>query len=399
MKILVVNCGSSSLKYQFINMEGEKVIASGLAERIGIEGSKLTHKVPGKEKKVISRDLKDHAEAFKLLTEVLLDPDYGVISSMNEIDAVGHRVLHGGSKYSESIVVNDEVKKTIEECIPLGPLHNPANLMGINACEEVLPDVPQVAVFDTAFHQTMPPEAYLYAIPYELYEKYKIRKYGFHGTSHKYVAQRAAELLKRDDLKIITCHLGNGSSISAVKNGKCVETSMGLTPLDGLVMGTRSGSLDPAIVKFLVDNEKMTVDEVDEMLNKKSGVLGISGISSDFRDLETAAAKGNERAKLALDVFYYRVAYIVGAYMAVLGGADLIVFTAGVGENSTSGRKVILDKLAYMGIKIDKEANAKRGEEIVISSPDSSVKVMVIPTNEELVIARDTKRLAGIRLK
>ncbi len=394
MKILVVNCGSSSLKYQFINMDGEKVIASGIAERIGIQGGMLTHKVPGKDKKQFSRELKDHSEAFKLLMEVLIDPEYGVIKSMDEIDAVGHRVLHGGSKYSESILIDENVKKAIEECIPLGPLHNPANLMGINACEEVLKGVAQVAVFDTAFHQTMPPEAYLYAIPYEYYEKYKIRKYGFHGTSHKYVSARAAEILNNDKLKIITCHLGNGSSISAVKDGKCIETSMGLTPLDGLIMGTRSGSLDPAVVKFLVDNENMSVDEVDTMLNKKSGVLGISGLSSDFRDLEQAAEEGNERAQLALNAFYYRVAYTIGAYTAVLGGADLIVFTAGVGENSSQARENIVNRLGYMGIKIDAEANDMRGEEKVISTPDSLVKVMVIPTNEELVIARDTQRLA-----
>ncbi len=393
MIILVINCGSSSLKYQLIDMDTEKVLAVGLADRIGLKGSNLTHHLYGKEKMRFEQAMKDHKAAMNIILKTLTDSENGAISSLNKIDAVGHRVLHGGYKYSESVIIDNDVLKAIEEFIPLGPLHNPANLMGINACAQVLPDIPMVAVFDTAFHQTMPQEAYIYAIPYKYYEKDHIRKYGFHGTSHKYVAQRAAKMMGTDKLKLITCHLGNGASIAAIKDGKCIDTSMGLTPLDGLIMGTRSGTIDPAVIKFLADKENMTINEIDTMLNKKSGILGISGISSDFRDLETAAGAGNLRAELALDAFDYRVRCTIGAYAAALNGVDAIVFTAGVGENSPEGRQAVLENLSYLGIKIDYEANKKRKQETFITTPDSKVKVMVIPTNEELMIALDTMRL------
>ncbi|MFA0816355.1 MAG: acetate/propionate family kinase [Anaerofustis sp.] len=399
MKILVVNCGSSSLKYQLFDMKTEEVLAKGLVERIGIEGSILTHKPTGKDKKIIEQPMQSHKDAIKMVLQVLVDPVCGVLASMKEIDAVGHRVLHGGSKYAESVVIDEKVLAAIEECIPLGPLHNPANLIGINACAEALPGVPMVAVFDTAFHQTMPKKAFIYAIPYKYYENNHIRKYGFHGTSHKYVSQRAAKLLGTDQLKLITCHLGNGSSVAAVLNGKCMDTSMGLTPLDGLIMGTRSGTIDPAVIKVLADEEHMTINEIDTMLNKQSGVLGISGISSDFRDLEKARDEGNERASLALEAFDYKVICTVGAYAAALNGVDAIVFTAGVGENSGVEREAILSGLTYLGIEIDKEANATRGEEIMISTPNSRVKVMVIPTNEELMIAMDTMDLTKELMK
>lgn len=392
MIVLVVNCGSSSLKYQLLNMDNQSVMASGVAERIGIDNGILTHKLNG-EKIVINQDMKTHKDAVDLVLSFLVDPKYAVIGSMSEINAVGHRVLHGGSKYSESVLINDDVLAAIEECIPLGPLHNPANLIGINACSQALPGVPQVAVFDTAFHQTMPDYAYTYPIPYEYVEKHKIRKYGFHGTSHRYVALRAAEMMGTKDMKLITCHLGNGSSIAAVLNGKCVETSMGLTPLDGLEMGTRSGTVDPAVVKFLCDKEGLTVDEVDTILNKKSGVLGVSGVSSDFRDLEAAAEEGNKRAQLALDIFYYRVRTTIGQYAAAMDGVDAILFTAGVGENSAITRKRVLEGLTFLGITLDEEANSVRGEEIFINGADSKVKVMVVPTNEELMIALDTVEL------
>ncbi len=393
MKILVVNCGSSSLKYQLFDMLTEEVLAKGLVERIGIEGSVLTHKPTGKEKKIVQQTMQSHKDAIKMVLQMLVDPQYGVLSSMKEIDAVGHRVLHGGSKYAESVIIDEKVLDAIEEFVPLGPLHNPANLIGINACAEALPGVPMVAVFDTAFHQTMPKKAYIYAIPYKYYENNHIRKYGFHGTSHKFVSQRAAKLLGSENTKLITCHLGNGSSVAAVKNGKCMDTSMGLTPLDGLIMGTRSGTIDPAVIKVLADEEHMTINEIDNMLNKQSGVLGISGISSDFRDLEQASEEGNERARLALDAFDYKVVCTIGAYAAALNGVDAIVFTAGVGENSPEAREAILTKLTYLGVELDKEANKKRGEEIMISTPDSKVKVFVIPTNEELMIAMDTMNL------
>ncbi len=392
MIVLVVNCGSSSLKYQLINMGDQSVMASGVAERIGIDNGILTHKVNG-EKIVINQDMSTHKDAVDMVLNFLVDPKYAVLKSMDEINAVGHRVLHGGSKYSESVLINQDVLDAIEECIPLGPLHNPANLIGINACTEALPGVPQVAVFDTAFHQTMPDYAYTYPIPYEYVEKHKIRKYGFHGTSHRYVSMRAAEMMGTSEMKLITCHLGNGSSIAAVLNGKCVDTSMGLTPLDGLEMGTRSGTIDPAVVKFLCDKEGLTVDEVDTILNKKSGVLGVSGVSSDFRDLETAADEGNLRAKLALDIFYYRVRTTIGAYVAAMDGVDAIVFTAGVGENSAVTRKIVLEGLTYLGTTLNEEANSIRGEEVFINGDDSKVKVMVIPTNEELMIALDTVAL------
>ncbi len=393
MKILVVNCGSSSLKYQLFDMLTEEVLAKGLVERIGIEGSVLTHKPTGKEKKIVQQTMQSHKDAIKMVLQMLVDPQYGVLSSMKEIDAVGHRVLHGGSKYAESVIIDEKVLDAIEEFVPLGPLHNPANLIGINACAEALPGVPMVAVFDTAFHQTMPKKAFIYAIPYKYYENNHIRKYGFHGTSHKFVSQRAAKILGNENIKLITCHLGNGSSVAAVKNGKCMDTSMGLTPLDGLIMGTRSGTIDPAVIKVLADEEHMTINEIDNMLNKQSGVLGISGISSDFRDLEQASDEGNERARLALDAFDYKVVCTIGAYAAVLNGVDAIVFTAGVGENSPEARESILTKLTYLGVELDKDANKKRGEEIMISTPDSKVKVFVIPTNEELMIAMDTMNL------
>ncbi|MBO7701255.1 MAG: acetate kinase [Eubacteriaceae bacterium] len=392
MIVLVVNCGSSSMKYQLIDMSDEHVMVSGVAERITFDHGVITHKLNG-EKIVIEKDMATHKDAVDLLMEFLVDPKYHIINSMSDIDAVGHRVLHGGSKYSESVVVDDAVLKAIEECIPLGPLHNPANLMGINACAAALPGVPQVAVFDTAFHQTMPAYASTYPIPYEYVEKHKIRKYGFHGTSHRYVSLKAAEMMGTKEFKLVTCHLGNGASCAAVLNGKCVDTSMGLTPLDGLEMGTRCGTIDPAVVKFLCDKEGLTVDQVDDILNKKSGVLGVSGVSNDFRDVEEAMNNGNERARLAMDIFYYRVRTTIGQYAAAMDGVDAIVFTAGVGENSASARTAICKGLTYLGVKIDEELNSKRGEAMFINTPDSKVKVMVIPTNEELMIALDTVAL------
>lgn len=396
MYILVVNAGSSSLKYQLFDTEGYKVLAKGLCERIGIDG-RFKYSAEGKGKLEGETPMKTHADAIKVLIKNLLDEKYGVIKSMSEIGAVGHRVLHGGTKFSASVLVNEDVKKAIEECIPLGPLHNPANLMGINACEEVLPDVPQVAVFDTAFHQTMPATSYMYSIPYEYYEKYSIRRYGFHGTSHKYVSGECIKMLggKAEGTKIVTCHLGNGSSLCAVKDGKCFDTSMGLTPLEGLPMGTRSGNLDPAIVEFLCNNEHLTPSEMLTILNKKSGALGISGVSSDYRDLAEGAKNGNERCALAIDIFYYNIIKLIGSYTAALGGADAIVFTAGVGENDAAMREFVCDKLAYLGVKIDKEKNKIRGEAVQISTPDSKIKVFVIPTNEELVIARDTEEIVN----
>ena len=392
MNVLVINAGSSSLKYQLFDMKTNKVRAKGLCERIGIDG-KYKHEANGK-KVTGDTPMATHADAIRHLTKMLLDEEYGVIKSMSEIDAVGHRVLHGGQKFSQSVRVNDKVIEAIKECIPLGPLHNPANLMGINACEEVMPGVPQVAVFDTAFHQTMPEKAYMYAVPYEYYEKYGVRRYGFHGTSHRYVSAQVAKVLGKDakDLKIITCHLGNGSSLAAVMGGECVDTTMGLTPLEGMPMGTRSGVIDPAIVGFIAENENMTASEVVTMLNKKSGVLGISGVSSDFRDLEEAANNGNHRAQLALDMFTYSVKKFIGSYVAAMNGVDAIVFTAGVGENSDTVRKMICDGMDYLGIKIDDAKNSVRGT-VDITAADSKVKVLVIPTNEELVIATDTMEL------
>ena len=396
MKVLVINCGSSSLKYQLIDMATEESLAQGLVERIGIEGSVLTQKVEGKDKYIVKEQMKDHKDAIRLVLAALVDENNGVIKSMDEISAVGHRVVHGGEKYKESVVINDEVKANIEECFKLAPLHNPANMIGIKACEELMPNTPMVAVFDTAFHGTMPEDAYLYALPYELYEKDGIRKYGFHGTSHKYVSQTCAEVMGRDikDLKIITCHLGNGASLCAVKNGVSVDTSMGFTPLEGVAMGTRCGNIDPAIVTFLMKEEGLSVDEVNDLLNKKSGVLGISGISSDFRDIEDAAFnKGNRRAQLALRIFEYKIRTTIGAYAAAMGGVDAIVFTAGVGENGPETREKCLEGLEFLGVEIDKEANNVRGKIREISKAGCNVKAFVIPTNEELVIARDTLEL------
>lgn len=397
MKILVINCGSSSLKYQLINMENEEAIAQGLVERIGIEGSILTQKVPGRDKYIIEVPMESHKEAIQHVIDALTDKEHGVISNMAEINAVGHRVVHGGEKYAESVLINDDVMKELEECVKLAPLHNPANIIGINACKELMPSTPMVAVFDTAFHQTMPEESFIYPLPYELYEKFGIRKYGFHGTSHRFVSARVAEMMGKniEDLKIITCHLGNGASLAAVKNGKCFDTSMGFTPLEGIAMGTRCGNIDPAIVTFLIKEGKMSVDEVDNLLNKKSGVLGVSGVSSDFRDIENAAAEGNKRAELSLEVYNHRVREMIGAYAAAMGGVDAIVFTAGLGENSPVTREAICKGLEFMGIKIDSEKNNVRGKAVDVSAADATVKVFVIPTNEELVIARDTKELAA----
>ena len=396
MKILVINAGSSSLKYQLIDMDTVTVLAKGLCERIGIYGSNLQHKNLVKNiSKKIEKQMNDHADGIQMVVDALVNPEYGVISSMSEIGAVGHRVVHGGEFFADSYIIDGKVKEALKMCIPLAPLHNPPNITGIEACEKIIPGVQQVAVFDTAFHQTMPKEAYMYALPYEYYEKYKIRKFGFHGTSHKYVAQEAAKMLGKslDQLKIITCHLGNGSSVTAVKNGKCVDTSMGFTPLDGVVMGTRTGAMDPAVVTFLMENEHLSAKDVDAVMNKKSGVFGISGISSDFRDLTEAASEGNDRAKLALDMFSYSVKKLIGAYAAAMGGVDAVVFTAGVGENDGPARASIVDGLGFMGIEINPEKNKLRGEAMDISAPGAAVKTLVIPTNEDLMIAIDTKRL------
>ena len=395
MKVLVINAGSSSLKYKLIDMDTEAVMAKGLCERIGIDGSKLSHTPAGGDKVVIENAMPNHSVAIKMVLDALTDKDHGVIADMSEISAVGHRLVHGGEVFSGSVLITDEVKTAVEECNPLAPLHNPANLTGVAACEEAMPGVPNVGVFDTAFHQTMPKKAYMYGIPYEYYEKYKIRKYGFHGTSHNYVSHRVAEMMGKpiEELKIITCHLGNGSSIAAVDCGKVVDTSMGLTPLDGLVMGTRSGSIDPAIIKFLADNEGLTIDEIDNILNKKSGVLGISGVSSDFRDLEAASAEGNERATLALEMFFQSVKGYIGRYASIMGGVDVITFAGGVGENGPETRAAILEGHEFMGIKIDDAKNKVRGDEAEISTADSKVKVFVVPTDEELTIARDTKKI------
>ena len=392
MNVLVINCGSSSLKFQLINSESEKVLAKGLCERIGIDG-RLTYQPEGGEKAVSDKAMPTHTEAIQFVIDALTDAETGVVKSLDEIGAVGHRVVHGGEKFASSVVITDEVKAAIEECNDLAPLHNPANLIGINACEKLMPGTPMVAVFDTAFHQTMPEKAYMYGLPYEYYDKYKVRRYGFHGTSHSFVSKRAAELAGKpyDAMKTIVCHLGNGASICAVENGKSVDTSMGLTPLEGLVMGTRSGDIDPAILEFIAKKEDLDIAGLMNMLNKKSGVQGLSnGLSSDFRDLEDGANNGNKCAAIALSVFCYRVAKFVGSYVAAMNGVDMIAFTAGIGENSGTVRANVMEYLTYLGIGLDAEANGKRGEEIVISTPDSKVKVMVIPTNEELAIARET---------
>ena len=395
MNILVINCGSSSLKYQLIDSESEKVLAKGLCERIGIDG-RLTYSPAGGEKEVTDAPMPTHTEAIQLVLDALTNEKTGVIKSLDEVGAVGHRLVHGGEKFACSVVITDEVIAAMEECNDLAPLHNPANLIGVDACQKCMPGVPMVGVFDTAFHQTMPKEAYMYALPYEYYEKYKVRRYGFHGTSHSFVSKRTAEFLGKDikDMKIIVCHLGNGSSISAVKGGKSIDTSMGLTPLEGVPMGTRSGDIDPAILEFLAKKENMDIFQLTAMLNKKSGVFGVSdGVSSDFRDLENAAAEGNDKAQLARDVFAYNVAKYVGAYAAAMNGVDAIAFTAGVGENDKNVRKAIVERLGFLGIELDEEANSKRGEDNIISTADSKVTVCVIPTNEELAIARETLAL------
>ncbi|MBO5417394.1 MAG: acetate kinase [Clostridia bacterium] len=397
MNILVINCGSSSLKYQLIDTDTEKVLAKGLCERIGLDDAILNHTPSGKDKVVIHCDMPDHNVAIKEVVNILTDAENGVIASLEEIGAIGHRVVHGGEKFNSSVPINDAVMAALEECIPLAPLHNPPNIIGIKACQAAMPGVPQVGVFDTAFHQTMPKENYMYAIPYEYYEKYGVRKYGFHGTSHKYVSQRAAALLGKpaEETKIITVHIGNGGSIAAVCGGKCVDTTMGFTPLDGLVMGTRSGIIDAAVPLFIMEQENLTSKQMSDILNKKSGLQGITGISSDMRDVSAAAAEGNERAILAKKMFAARVKAYIGQYMATMNGADAIVFTAGIGENDKATRAACCENLDFLGIKIDAEKNDKRGDEFVISTDDSKVKVFVIATNEELAIARDTKDIVS----
>ena len=395
MKVLVINCGSSSLKYQLIDSDTEEALAVGLCERIGIDG-RLNHTPAGKEKVVIEKDMPNHEVAVQMVLDELTDADYGVIKDLSEIDAVGHRVVHGGEKFTSSVVIDEEVIAGVEECNPLAPLHNPANLIGVRACQNLMPGVPNVAVFDTAFHQTMQPEAYMYGLPYEYYEKFKVRRYGFHGASHSFVSKRAIEYfgLDPENSKVIVCHLGNGASVSAVKNGKVVDTSMGMTPMEGLVMGTRCGDIDPTIVEFLAHKLDITLEDVMTILNKKSGVYGLSGgISSDFRDLDKATNEGNEKAALAVKVFSYRTAKYIGAYVAAMDGVDAIVFTAGLGENDAVVRQQIVDHFGYLGITLDQEANKSRGKECTISTPDSKVKVAVIPTNEELAIARETVAL------
>ena len=398
MKVLVVNAGSSSLKYQLMDTNTEEVLAKGICERIGIEGGAFKHKVPGREDLKLSVDMKNHSEAIKLVVDTLVSKENGVIESMKEIDAVGHRVLHGGEKFSGSVVINDDVIKAIEDCCELGPLHNPHNLTGIHACEEIMgKDVPQVAVFDTGFHQTMPDYAYMYPIPYEYYEKYKVRRYGFHGTSHRYVSQRAAALLGKDpkDVKVITCHLGNGSSVAAVEGGKCIDTSMGLTPLEGLMMGTRCGSIDPAIVPFLMEKEGLTARQIDDIMNKKSGILGIHGKTSDNREIEDGGKAGDPRCVLIESMLVHQLVKYIGSYAAEMNGVDAVVFTGGIGENNASYRTRCAEKFAFLGAAIDEEKNSKRGIEIDISKDDAKLRFLVIPTNEELMIARDTLELCG----
>ena len=395
MNVLVINCGSSSLKYQLINSESEEVLAKGLCERIGIDG-RLTYQKAGLDKEITEAAMPTHKEAIQMVLDALVNDKTGAIKALSEIDAVGHRIVHGGEKFASSVVITEEVIKAVEECNDLAPLHNPANIIGIHACQALMPDVPMVGVFDTAFHQTMPAKAYLYGLPYEYYEKYKVRRYGFHGTSHDFVSKATAEYLGLDlnNSKIIVAHLGNGASVSAVLNGKCVDTSMGLTPLEGLVMGTRSGDIDPSIMEFIAKKENLDIDGVMNVLNKKSGVAGMSGVSSDFRDLTAARAEGNEKAANAIDVFCYRVAKYIGSYAAAMNGVEAIAFTAGIGENVTHVRENIMSYLGYLGIEINKEANeAARGEEGIISTADSKVKVIVMPTNEELAICRETVRL------
>lgn len=395
MNILVINCGSSSLKFQLIDSDSEKVLAKGLCERIGIEGSRLVYQPEGGEKEVTTASMPNHTQAVRMVLDALVNENTGVIKSFDEVGAVGHRIVHGGEKFAGSTIITDEVIEAIKECNDLAPLHNPANLIGIDACREHMPNTPMVGVFDTAFHQTMPEKAFIYGLPYEYYEKYKVRRYGFHGTSHSYVSKRAAEILGKpyDSLKTIVCHLGNGASICAVKNGVSVDTSMGLTPLEGLIMGTRSGDIDPAIMEFIAEKENMNIKEVMDVLNKKSGVFGVTGTTSDFRDIMDAKEKGDKRAELALDVFSYRVVKYIGAYTAAMNGVDVIAFTAGLGENNAYVRERICESLEYLGIKIDKAQNDKKEDEKIISTDDSKVKVMVIATNEELKIARETLEL------
>jgi len=392
MNVLVINCGSSSLKYQLMNMQDETLLAKGLVERIGIEGSVLKHEKEGRDKEVILVPMKNHKDALNEVLKALVDENYGAVKSLDEIDAVGHRVVHAGEKYSGSVLITEDVMAALEECIDLAPLHNPPNIMGVEAIQELIPSVPNVGVFDTAFHQTMPPQAYIYPIPYEYYEKYKVRRYGFHGTSHRYVSERAAVMMGKPitELRLISCHLGNGASVTAIKNGKSVATSMGFTPLEGLIMGTRCGDIDPAIITFLMEKENLDIEGINNVLNKKSGVLGISGVSSDFRDIENAAKDGNERAALALETFDDRVRQYIAAYAAEMGGVDAVIFTAGLGENSITNRADICKNLEFMGLKVSDERNNVRGKETFINSDDSKVKVLVIPTNEELMIARDT---------
>ena len=397
MNILVINCGSSSLKYQLVDMKDESVLVKGLVERIGIEGSRIKHETTGKEEVIIEEPMEDHKKALELVLDAIINKDYGAIKSMDEIGAVGHRVVHGGEVFSGSVIIDEKVMQALEDCIELAPLHNPPNIMGIEACKELMPETPMVGVFDTAFHQTIPAENYIYPLPYKYYEDYKVRRYGFHGTSHKYVANRAAEILNKDikDLNIVTCHLGNGSSVTAVEGGKSVDTSMGFTPLEGLVMGTRTGDIDPAIIPFIMDKENIGFKEMNNILNKESGVLGISGISSDFRDLEVAANEGNERAKLALDVFCNSVTKYIAAYAAQMCRIDVLVFTAGIGENSYTIRERICEGLECLNIYIDPELNKVRGKEAIVSKNMSGATIMVVPTNEELMIARDTLSLVS----
>ena len=399
MNVLVINCGSSSLKYQLINSDSEEVLAKGLCERIGIDG-RLVYQKEGMDKEITEAPMPTHKEAIQMVLDALHNPKSGAVKDLSEIDAVGHRVVHGGEKFAKSVVLTEEVLAKVEECNELAPLHNPANLIGIRACQELMPDVPMVGVFDTAFHQTMPRKAFLYGLPYEYYEKYKVRRYGFHGTSHKYVAERAAKMLNvnLDDLKLITCHLGNGASVSAIKRGKCIDTSMGFTPLEGLVMGTRCGDIDPAIVTYIREKENLPQGKANEILNKKSGVLGISGVSSDFRDIEEAVAEGNERAALALKVFAHKVRFYIGAYIAEMNGVDAIIFTAGVGENDVTMREIICNNLGNLGIKLDPVKNKVRGKEVDIATEDSRVRLLLIPTNEELMIARDTFNIVTGRM-
>lgn len=396
MIVLVVNCGSSSLKYQLINMDNEEVMAKGLVEKIGLPDSQLTHKWNG-QKKEIKQSIPDHQVAVKLVLDILTDAECGVIESMDAIDAVGHRVVHGGEEFAASTLITDEVMKALEKCSAMAPLHNPPNIIGINACKAIMPGVPQVGVFDTAFHQTMPAKAFMYGLPYELYKEDHIRRYGFHGTSHRYVAGEVAKVMgvPVEKLRIINCHLGNGSSLAAIKYGKCVDTTMGFTPLAGVLMGTRCGDIDPAIVLNVMDNHNLSTKEMDTLMNKKSGVLGISGVSSDFRDLGQAAAEGNERAQLALDMFHYQVRKEIGAFAAAMGGVDVITFTAGVGENGIEDRAAIAEGLEYLGAKLDPQRNNVRGKDALISTDDSTVKMYVIPTNEEIMIARDTKDIVS----